>query len=402
MKKIAVFGVVLLFCLFLFASPLFAFTSESGEDVTISGEALEDVYAFGNRVQLVDDIDGDFISAAGMIDVSGNVEGDLMVAGGTIDVSGGIGDDVRAAGGRINIDSDIKDDLMIFGGQVSISEGTKIGGDLIVSGGTVSVNGEVEGKLIASGGNITVSGKIGKGVQINYVDSLTVTSSAGIGGDLDYSSSNEAVISENAEIAGGVNFTLLELKTEEKEAIKEASLSIFAATYFGGKLISFLSLFILGILLILVMPEVFEKFNDRIRNTLGFSIGAGAIMIFLVPVIISILMVISIILFITLIGSGIGLVVTVSYIFLLLLYIILIYASTLFLSYLLGKAILMKTSLNFNKYGWKVLAFLIGLVIIAVVYNIPFIGWLIRFAGVLFGFGALALVIKDRLAAGRK
>ncbi|MEA2015479.1 MAG: hypothetical protein U9O59_01975 [Actinomycetota bacterium] len=402
MKKILVFITVFLFSAFLFASPLFAYSSESGEDVTISGEALNDVYAFGNSVKLIDDIGGDFIAAAGMIEVSGNVDGDLMAAGGTIDVSGDIGDDIRAAGGRITIDSDVEDDLMVAGGQISISGDTKIGGDLVVTGGTVSVDGEIEGRLIASGGDITIEGIIGKGVQIDYVNSLTVTSAADIGGDLSYSSSNEASISKNAEIAGDVKFSLIELPSEEKEAIKEALLSFFAATYFGGKLISFLSLFILGILLILAMPKVFEKFNDRMKNTLGYSIGAGAIMLFGAPVVVSVLMVISVLLFVTLIGSGVGIAATVSYILLLIFYILLIYVSTIFLSYLLGKIILMKTSLKFDKYGWKVLAFLIGLVIICVVYNIPFIGWLIRLAGILFGLGALALVIKDWLAAYRK
>jgi len=365
----------------------------------------DDVYAFGNKVKLVDDIEGDLITAAGMIDVGGNVGEDLIVAGGTIDISGDIGDDVRAAGGRITIDSDIEDDLIVVGGQIEVSEGTKIGGDLVVSGGTVSIGGEIEGRLIASGGEINIDGIIGEDVLIEYVDSLTVTSTSEIGGDLNYSSSNEASISKNAEIAGDVNFTSIEIEkaaTKEKEAIKEASLTLFAATYFGGKLISFLSLFVLGILLILAMPKVFEKFNDRMKNTLGYSIGAGAIMTFGVPVVSLILMGVSVLLFITLIGSGIGAVLTISNVFLLLLYGLLIYVSTIFLSYLLGKTILLKTSLNFNKYGWKVLAFLIGLVIIFVAYNIPFVGWLVRFAGILFGFGALTLVIKDWMAASGK
>jgi len=29
------------------------------------------------------------------------------------------------------------------------------------------------------------------------------------------------------------------------------------------------------------------------------------------------------------------------------------------------------------------------------VYSIPFVGWIIRIAGILFGFGGLMLVIKD-------
>lgn len=51
-----------------------------------------------------------------------------------------------------------------------------------------------------------------------------------------------------------------------------------------------------------------------------------------------------------------------------------------------------------NKYGWKVLAYLIGLAIIVVVCSIPFVGWMFRFAGVLIGFGGLMLIIKDWIA----
>lgn len=51
-----------------------------------------------------------------------------------------------------------------------------------------------------------------------------------------------------------------------------------------------------------------------------------------------------------------------------------------------------------NKYGWKVLAYLIGLAVVVVVCSILFVGWMFSFAGVLFGFGGLMLIIKDWLA----
>ncbi|GAH20631.1 unnamed protein product [marine sediment metagenome] len=59
--------------------------------------------------------------------------------------------------------------------------------------------------------------------------------------------------------------------------------------------------------------------------------------------------------------------------------------------------ILIKTSLNMSKYGWKVLAYLVGLAVVVVAYSIPFAEWIIRFAGVLFGFGGIALVLKDMI-----
>ena len=76
--------------------------------------------------------------------------------------------------------------------------------------------------------------------------------------------------------------------------------------------------------------------------------------------------------------------------------------STVFLSFTLGKVILSKTSLNMGKYGWKVLAYLIGLVVIMILYSIPFVGWIVRFAGVLFGTGAVVLVLKDIILSKKK
>jgi hypothetical protein len=138
------------------------------------------------------------------------------------------------------------------------------------------------------------------------------------------------------------------------------------------------------------------------KKTLGYCVGSGAIVIFGVPIASVIIFIISVILFITIIGSGLGAVIMASNIVMLILYGILIYTSTVFLSFTLGKVILSKTSLNMGKYGWKVLAYLIGLVIIMILYSIPFVGWIVRFAGVLFGTGAVVLVLKDIILSKKK
>ena len=138
------------------------------------------------------------------------------------------------------------------------------------------------------------------------------------------------------------------------------------------------------------------------KNTLGYCVGGGAVVLFGVPIASVILFTISILLFITIIGSGLGIVGMASNAIMLILYGLLIYLSTVFLSYLLGRAILSKTSLNFDKYGWKVLAFFIGLLILMIIFAIPFIGWLIRFVAILFGLGGLSLVFKDLLWKGYK
>jgi len=104
---------------------------------------------------------------------------------------------------------------------------------------------------------------------------------------------------------------------------------------------------------------------------------------------------IGILLLITIVGAGLSILAFTASCLIATIYFILIYTSTAFLSFLLGEVILAKSKLNLQKYGWKVLAYLIGLVIIMIVYSIPFIGGVAKFAGILFGLGGLTMVLKD-------
>ena len=401
MRKIWIFITVAAVSFFMCALPLFAFTVKSGEDVSITTSLNDDVYVFGSNILIIEDIEGDLIAAGGRIEVKGKVSQDLMAAGGIINLGGDIGDDVRTAGGIITISGNIGDDLIVAGGQITVENDANVGGELVVSGGTISIEGEVIGDALLSGTNIIISGKINGSVKIDDVEELTVADGAEIAGDLEYRSAMKADISDKAKIGGEVKETI-KVKEKEVEVVSKAPWAVFSATYFGGKVISFLSLFVLGIILLLAVPKFFEKFVDRMKSTLGYCVGAGAIMLFGVPIGVLIIFLISIILFITLIGAGLGLLGIASNVIIIVLYALFIYTSTVFLSYFIGRMILIKTSLDMSKYGRKVLVYLVGLAVVVVAYSIPFAGWIIRFAGILFGFGGIALVLKDMVFKPKK
>ena len=401
MKKILVFAVVSFLLLFLFAPPLLAFTSKSGEGISITKSIKDDVYSFGGTINIESDIDGDFVSAGGKIQIDGNISQDLIAAGGYLTINGDVGDDVRVAGGTITVNGNIADDLIVSGGQVTIGQNAKIGGDLLVSGGKIDIDGEVTGDVQGSGGTINISGKVDGGVYIDSVGSLSIADGAEIAGDLVYTSSNEADISEGATVGGEIKPTIAE-KAAEIKVPKKTAMTIFTTTYIGGKVISFLSLFVLGIILILAIPKLFNKFNQRMQTTLGRCVGAGAIMLFGVPIGVVILFLIAVLLFITVVGAGLGVLTLSSNFILIVLYFVLIYISSVFLSFFIGERILSFSRLDLSKYGWKVLAYLIGLVIIMAACSIPFVGWIIRIASILFGFGGLMLVIKDWFAGFKK
>ncbi len=409
MKKVLVFIIITFISLFLFATPLYAFTAEGGENVSITEDIEDDLYISGANVVITGDSDSDIICVGGRLQFDGDIGGDLTAAGGYITVNGDLGDDAKIAGGIITINGDVGDDLIVVGGQITIGKNTKIDGDLVINGGTLNINGEVVGKVIASGGEIDINGKIGGDVIIGDVSFLSVSEDSEIGGDLSYSSAQDATIkiSKNAEIGGEVKYTEIEepeavSKIGVPEGVSAGIFSIFGTAYFGSKVISFLSLFVLGIILILAIPAVFNKFNKRMSSTLGMCVGAGAITLFGVPVGIISIFIIAVFLFITVIGAGLGILTISANLILIILYAVLIYTSTVFLSYFIGEKILSKTRLNLKKYGWKVLAYFIGLVIIVIVFSIPFAGWIFKLAGILFGLGGLTLIIKDWLPKFKK
>ncbi len=404
MKKIILFMVICTLLMFAVATPLYAFTTKSGESVNLTADESDDMFVFGQNVLVSSKITGDLIAAGGKLDLKGEVTQDLMAAGGFLTIGGIIGDDAKVAGGVITISGTINDDLIIAGGQITIDKGAKIGGDIVMSGGMLTVNGEIAGKLVVSCESVEITGKIAKDVEIDAASSVKVAGGAEIGGNLNYTSSKEAEISKDAKISGKVNYTPIKVETKapKNKALIGIPLGIFGATYIGSEIISFLSMFVLGILLILAIPLVFKKFNQRMRSSLGRCVGGGAIMLFGIPVGILILWFICAFLMVTIVGMGIGVLGFCSTFIIAALYFILIYCSTAFLSFFIGELILSKTKLNLNKYGWKVLAYLIGLAIVMLIYAIPFVGWIVKFAGILFGFGGLIMILKDWLWSLRK
>lgn len=405
MKKILIFISVFMLCIFGFASPVLALTTKGGENLNISESIEDDVYAFSNTVTLTGDVSGDFVAAGSQVNILGRVTGDLLAAGGSITVSGEIGDTARIAGGMITVNNNLKKDLLAAGGQVEISANSVISGDAAINAARIVINGDVDGNLKLSAADVIINGKVGETVEINS-SNIKIGDNAEISGNLNYTSDKEASISANASINGKTNWTKTETDTTKKlgvsPGIKKGAAALFTATWIGSKVVRFLSCFVLGIILLLIVPWAFKKFNERMKKSLGYCVGDGAIVLFGAPIAMFIVLIIAIILFATIIGSLLGVIAVFGNFYLILSYALLLFVSNIFLSFFIGNLILQKGVKNLHKYGWKVLALLIGLVITSVLFAIPFVGWIVQLAAILFGLGGLVMIIKDWFSSFRK
>ena len=166
----------------------------------------EDVYVASTSGRVEGLIDGDLTIITGDLTISGTITGSVIaMTSGTVRVEAGgvIGGSLRSASPAVVIDGTVDGDTLVTGVRLSIGDSGSVGSDVIYFGGVFAADGsvgrDVRGRMITAG----IDGSIGRDVDI-AVEFLTIGASAEVGGDVLYRSANDASISSDAEIAGGV------------------------------------------------------------------------------------------------------------------------------------------------------------------------------------------------------
>ena len=364
----------------LTAQPASAILPISSDSVNIPTARTidDDVYIGGGTVTINGTINGDLIAAGGNITVNGKVRDDLIVAGGNIILNGDVGQTIRSAGGSIMISGKVGEDLVIGAGNVTTSEGTTIGRDVMLGAGTATLSGEIKRNLTAGVGELTIDGRVGENARI-YLDdgNLTLTDRARIGGNLTYTSENQANIDSGAEVQGEIS------RKEPPPAMQRPTAEQKATGRIIYFIISYLATFLLAMALLLLIPKRTGEISTTISSSPWISLLIGLALLILVPITIVILMFLVITIPIALI--------------MLFLYTLGIYLSKAFVGLTLGK--IFSRYVNLGK--GNILPLAIGMLVVMLIGIIPIIGPVARFIYYLFGLGAAGIVVYGALAAQR-
>jgi len=328
-----------------------------------SGEVIDDdLYVAGNEIIIDGTVNGDIFAVANTITINGIVNGGVTLAGETVTVNGQITRSARLAGTTIKVNGNINGDLLVGGNNVIVTNTGRIGGDFLFGASTVRINGAIEGYIKGGGSEVTVSNRVGGDIEL-MVDKLTIASTANIQGNLTYVSENEANIQSGAQIVGTTTHNLPEVKEP-------------VVTQIGiwGKVIAFLMTLIAGIVIILVAPRRAASVAASIRFRPWLSLGWGAIILCATPIA-------AIITFVTVIGVPVGLIG-------LTLYGIAIYLSQIAVGLFIGYWIIGYFS-KVESRGVLIGALALGFLILTLLKLIPYIGFPLWLATVLFGIGAM-------------
>jgi hypothetical protein len=290
-------------------------------------------------------------------------------------------DDVFVSAASVNIDAPVNS-ATVFANVVNVNAPIK--GDLIIAAGQVSINSNVSGKIVAAGEKIEIKGKAnniilaGNTITIHstsiiskdaYVAAGSVTNEGKISGRL-------VVLTNNIQNTGMVG--KLDIRNQERILDIQGWLNILHITTVIG-------FGILGVILVRLLPIQF----DRVYVAMKKSIIKNTLIGFLLIIVFVLLITLSAITIVGLPISAFGL----------LIFLVGLMASTLFVSFAIGKKIiqLFRHSSNTTTLN-NIVSFIIGFIILNLLFiaPLPFFGQIAQAISVSLGFGSIYYAIRKK------
>jgi len=375
MKKLLTSMVVALLAFSTMALPVFAAEIAGGEEFVFPSTQVvnDDYYVGGALLNLSGKVMGDLVAGGAKLVVEGVVDGDLLAAGGEVDILGTVADDVRVAGGEVTISGNIAGDLVVAGGTVNVLPGSIVQGDVLVAAGEVSLNGLVNGDVNMVGGSLSLTGTVHGNIDADLED-LRLGDGAFVGGNINYTSTNEMEVYETATVVGEVNYTQVQVNVDLRDFISDVIIGVY--------LMKFLIALVGALLLALLLNKGVTGIVNTGMKSFWMSLLIGFGVLLLMPIV-------GIILLVTVLGMPLGFVALLLYVVWLIIADIL--AGVVFGSWLfkvLGKG---------KKYlvDWK--RVVVGVFLLTLLGAIPVIGWFLSAAFFLVSLGAVVQFMKGHV-----
>ncbi|MEW4562365.1 hypothetical protein AB1K70_07560 [Bremerella sp. JC770] len=272
----------------------------SGTEVTIAADETweGDVYIFAQTAKVEGKVNGDLVVYSQSLHVTGDIEGGVIAAGQEILLEGTYGRTCRIAGqaAQVGRGAQMKQDLIAACYSLEVDKGATIEGDLVYAGYQAMLGGTIQEDVWSAVNRAEVTGKIGRELSITtdsnrqqgpppsqywqkmkLVDiptvspGLTIHEDATIGGKLTYHSPSEVTIEDGAKVTGPIEWI------EPKRPVEQGPKS--KTNYFWGQLKRYVTLLVMGILMVLCCPATCGGTVDQIvrRPIVSFLAGILAV-----------------------------------------------------------------------------------------------------------------------------
>jgi cytoskeletal protein CcmA (bactofilin family) len=409
-----------------FATPVLAFDGRSGDNVEIKADEVieDDVYVGASKFTLEGTVKGDLVVFGETITINGTVEGDLIAAGQTIIINGKVSDDARIAGAALKLGKSafIGGDVVAGSASLEAEKGSVVEGDVVVGAGQTLLEGKIGDDVMAGTGSLELNGEIGGDVEAEVGDpeegappmsmfmpqaqidfpsvkpGFNVGEDAKIAGDLEYTQSADVKIPSGV-VAGKV--TRKEPVVDPETVVVPPTPAEKALTWTLDLLRTIVTWIAFGLLLGWLLPLFMKALMDKVQSQPAASLGWGLIsyaaFFFALFILLTVIIVGGILFGALTLGSMSGTIVWVGILALFALVVgfvlVTAFLTKIVVAWLSGKLILSRIKPELADH--KFLPLILGVVIVAVLVALPFIGWLFGLLITIIGLGALWIWGRD-------
>lgn len=323
--------------------------------------------AAGQTVVVDGTVEGDLVAAGNRIEVRGEVKGNVIAAGHTLIIGGNVANDAILAGQRITVEGQVGRNVFAACEHFDTADAANVAQSLFAAASMGMIDGKIGDSLVAAMGSLQVAGAVAKNIRFRG-GRFSLLSGAQVGGDLLARTRRPAQIDPGAQISG----------RKTLEIIRRTPRYMSGSFYFF-QFVWLLAAFVLGVLLLKAFPGFYREASEAV-GSVWRSLGLGLAVLAGVPVA-------AVAVGVTLVGLPLALI-TVA------IYVIALYLAKIFVAAYLGRRLLqIPPAAGYTSLG----ALFLGLFILVVLGNLPYIGWLIKLVIILGGLGALSWQLYQRM-----
>jgi hypothetical protein len=361
-----------------FPSPGHAFEirRDDGGVTVAADETIDDtLLAMGQTVTIDGNVNGDLLAFGQEVTVRGNVAGNVVTGAQFVTIEGTVGGSVLGGAEGLSLENArVGRDFYGFGNEVEIDESTNVAGNAITAGNSVALDGRVGADLKGFGTTVNVSGTVERNFDA-FARSVAIASTARVGGNVTgyVENAGDLGIADGAVVGGSVEEHVVE--REQRRNRYET------VGYYFRQIVRLAGAFVTGVLLLWLFPVLREISLPNATAVLrSGAIGLATAVTMPVAALIFCLTVVGIPLgILTFVIGAIGL-----------------YFSKAVVAQIIGRAVLRNRTVP-THYA---VTLLVGLAIVIVAINLPWIGGLANAVLTLVGFGVIVSLVFARLNRG--
>ncbi len=341
-------------------------TYELAKDETVKS----DVFITGDRARIDGTVDGDVFFFGQSIDIGGHIKGDAIIFAQSTRISGQVDGNVRSFTNNLTITGTVEKNVLTFNETVNVDSVGKVVGSLTAFGQMVGIDGQLGRDLVLWDDHTTISGNVGGAVQVRG-HSMSIASSAQVAGPIHFEGDRPANVASGAKLASPVQYTKLTHESKYREG-----------HYYVWRIIWTAAFVLFGMVLFLLLPKFAEE-TVRAGERFGAPVGLGVLVFFGVPIA-------AVIACITVVGIPLG-VLTLG------LWFLAINCAEIVVGTVVGNWILGRPSDTWGLIGRMALGFVIVRIVYTPLAQLHVIGALVGLGIWIWGLGAIALALYNRL-----